>query len=78
MSGSPPVGFLYTPQQLAGSVRYRSGVLLGNWREDDALDELETHVPGLAQRLRQSLSRLLQPPRAPGKRQCRGVQRLNT
>jgi hypothetical protein len=40
MSGSTPVGFLYTPQQLAGSVRYRSGVLLGNWREDDALDEM--------------------------------------
>jgi len=34
-----PVGFLYTPQQLAGSVRYGSGVLLGNWREDDALGE---------------------------------------
>jgi len=40
MSGSTPVGFLYTPQQLAGSVRYGSGVLLGNWREDDALDEM--------------------------------------
>ena len=35
-----PVGFLYTPQQLAGSVRYNSGVLLGNWREDDALGEM--------------------------------------
>jgi len=35
-----PVGFLYTPQQLAGSVRYNSGVLLGNWREDDALNEM--------------------------------------
>lgn len=33
--GSTPVGYLYTPQQLAGSVRYGSGVLLGNWREDD-------------------------------------------
>lgn len=40
MSASTPVGFLYTPQQLAGSVRYGSGVLLGNWREDDALDEM--------------------------------------
>jgi len=37
-----PVGFLYTPQQLAGSVRFGSGVLLGNWREDDALDEMRT------------------------------------
>jgi hypothetical protein len=33
-------GFLYTPQQLAGSLRYGSGVLLGNWREDDALDDM--------------------------------------
>jgi len=40
MSGSTPVGFLYTPQQLAGSMRFGSGVLLGNWREDDALDEM--------------------------------------
>ena len=39
-SGSTPVGFLYTPQQLAGSVRYSGGVLLGNWREDDALGEM--------------------------------------
>mmetsp|Transcript_31032 Transcript_31032/g.70102 ORF Transcript_31032/g.70102 Transcript_31032/m.70102 type:complete len:296 (-) Transcript_31032:1602-2489(-) len=35
-----PVGYLYTPQQLMGSVKYGSGVLLGNWREDDALDEM--------------------------------------
>jgi len=35
-----PVGYLYTPQQLMGSVRYGSGVLLGNWREDDALGEM--------------------------------------
>lgn len=35
-------GFLYTPQQLAGSVRFGSGVLLGNWREDDALQEMRT------------------------------------
>ena len=33
-------GFLYTPQQLAGSLKYGSGVLLGNWREDDALDAM--------------------------------------
>jgi len=38
--GSTPVGFLYTPQQLAGSVRYGSGVLLGNWREDHALGDM--------------------------------------
>tara|TARA_B100000795_G_scaffold199157_1_gene152991 strand:- start:509 stop:811 length:303 start_codon:yes stop_codon:yes gene_type:complete len=35
-----PVGFLFTPQQLQGSVKYSSGVRLGNWREDDALDDL--------------------------------------
>ncbi|KAL1519551.1 hypothetical protein AB1Y20_023066 [Prymnesium parvum] len=35
-----PVGYLYTPQQLMGSVRYGSGVLLGNWREDTAVDEM--------------------------------------
>lgn len=35
-----PVGYLFTPQQLMGSVKYGSGVLLGNWREDDALDEM--------------------------------------
>ena len=35
-----PVGHLYTPQQLMGSVKYGSGVLLGNWREDDALDDM--------------------------------------
>lgn len=35
-----PVGYMYSPQQLMGSVRYGSGVLLGNWREDDALDEM--------------------------------------
>ena len=35
-----PVGYLYTPQQLMGSVKYGSGILLGNWREDDALDEM--------------------------------------
>jgi len=35
-----PVGYLYTPQQLMGSVKYGSGVLLGNWREDDALNEM--------------------------------------
>ena len=35
-----PVGFLFTPQQLQGSVKYSSGVRLGNWREDDALDEM--------------------------------------
>ena len=35
-----PVGFLYTPQQLAGSLRYGSGVLLGNWREDNAVDDM--------------------------------------
>ena len=35
-----PVGYLYTPQQLMGSVKYSSGVLLGNWREDDAIDEM--------------------------------------
>ena len=29
-----------TPQQLAGSLRYGSGVLLGNWREDDELDAM--------------------------------------
>jgi len=40
MSASTPVGFLYTPQQLAGSLRFGSGVLLGNWREDDALDDM--------------------------------------
>ena len=34
-----PVGFLFTPQQLQGSMKYSSGVRLGNWREDDALDE---------------------------------------
>ena len=34
-----PVGFLFTPQQLQGSVKYSSGVRLGNWREDDALDD---------------------------------------
>ena len=41
-----PVGYLYTPQQLMGSVKYSSGILLGNWREDDALDEkrLMDHV----------------------------------
>jgi len=37
--GSTPVGYLYTPQQLAGSVRYGTGVLLGNWREDNELHE---------------------------------------
>ena len=37
---APFTGFLYTPQQLAGSMRFGSGVLLGNWREDDALDEM--------------------------------------
>lgn len=35
-----PVGFLFTPQQLQGSMKYSSGVRLGNWREDDALDDL--------------------------------------
>jgi len=35
-----PVGFLFTPQQLQGSVKYSSGVRLGNWREDDALDDM--------------------------------------
>ena len=33
-------GFLYTPQQLAGSLKYSSGVLLGNWREDDEIDKM--------------------------------------
>lgn len=37
--GSTPVGYLYTPQQLAGSVRYGTGVLLGNWREDNELHD---------------------------------------
>mmetsp|Transcript_40051 Transcript_40051/g.105897 ORF Transcript_40051/g.105897 Transcript_40051/m.105897 type:complete len:292 (-) Transcript_40051:396-1271(-) len=39
MSSSTPVGYLYTPQQLAGSHRYSSGIRLGNWREDDEIDE---------------------------------------
>lgn len=37
---STPVGFLYTPQQLMGSAKYGAGVLLGNWREEDALEEM--------------------------------------
>ena len=36
---SMPVSHLYTPQQLNGSLRFGSGVRLGNWREDDALDD---------------------------------------
>ena len=42
-----PVGYLYTPQQLMGSVKYGSGVLLGNWREDDALDEMRLAEHGV-------------------------------
>ena len=37
--GSTPVGYLYTPQQLAGSVKYGTGVRLGNWREDNELHD---------------------------------------
>lgn len=39
MAATTPVGYLYTPQQLAGSLRYGSGVRLGNWREDDEIDD---------------------------------------
>ena len=38
--GSTPVGYLYTPQQLAGSVRYGNKSLLGNWREDNELHDM--------------------------------------
>ena len=37
---STPVGYLYTPQQLAGSLSYGSGVRLGNWREDDEVAKM--------------------------------------
>lgn len=34
------MGFIYTPQQLAGSLKYGAGVRLGNWREDSSIDEM--------------------------------------
>jgi hypothetical protein len=50
-------GFLYTPQQLAGSNRFGSGVLLGNWREDDALDDMRVRALAAARRTHQYSAR---------------------
>lgn len=50
---------LYTPQQQAGSLKFCSGVLLGNWREDSAARTLAPKVVKIAigiSRLRQACS----------------------
>ena len=39
--GSTPVGYLYTPQQLAGGGRYGPKTKIGNWSEDLSLEEVK-------------------------------------